>query len=186
MRIAVLALVGASLMASGPVSVFAAPSQVAEPTAMSEAGNLRDSAIAGDPTPAPVSAVKAEVIILHATNDGKGIDPTIGNLPELKKPPFSAYDSYKLIEKGDLDLPKGAAQEKALPDGGKLGLSLKDIVPAKTKGEKSRFILSASLHKPDGKAFLPALEVNAAQGEYFFMAGQKYKGGILVVGVRIR
>jgi hypothetical protein len=181
MRIAVLTLVGASLLASGPASVFATP---ALPQALPQ-DHARG--IAGDPAPAPVTTVKAEVIILHATNAGKGIDPTIGKLPELLKPPFSSYDTYKLIEKGELELPKGAAaKEKALPDGGKLGLSLKDIFPGKKRGEPTRYLLSASLHKPDGKAFLPALDVNAAQGEYFFMAGQKYQGGILVIGVRIR
>ena len=30
----------------------------------------------------------------------------------------------------------------------------------------------------------PLLEVNASPGEHFFVAGQSYKGGVLVIGVK--
>ncbi len=170
---AACALLVATSVISGPAASIAAP--------------VEGGAIAGDPAkPDAAPAVKAEIVVLHATNDGKGIDPTIGRMPELLKPPFSSYDTYKLIEKSDLDLPKGTAKDKTLPDGGKLAVSLKDIVVSKKKGEPTRYVVSASIHKADGKTFLPGLEVNAVQGEYFFIAGQKFRGGIMVIGVRIR
>lgn len=143
----------------------------------------------GKPEPAkPDQAVqvKAEIVVLHATNEGKGIDPGIGPMPDLLKPPFSAYDTYKLVEKVELELPKGTAKEKALPDGGKLSVTLTDLVLGKKKADVTRYVLSATIEKPGGKKFLPGLSVNAVQGEYFFIAGQKYNGGILVVGIRIR
>ena len=36
-----------------------------------------------------------------------------------------------------------------------------------------------------GTTVLPLLEVNAKAGEHFFVAGQKHKGGILVIGIKI-
>jgi hypothetical protein len=45
-------------------------------------------------------------------------------------------------------------------------------------------VISASIQEPGGKTFLPLLEVNAKAGETFFVAGQKHKGGILVIGIK--
>ena len=53
-----------------------------------------------------------EVMVLHATNSGKGIDSAIGKMPELKKPPFSSYDSYALLSKTRLPLSK---DDKTIP-----------------------------------------------------------------------
>lgn len=141
--------------------------------------------VAGDTKKDAAAEVKAEVIVLHATNDGKGIDPTIGKIPALEKPPFSAYNTYKLLERADLKLPKGEAKDKDLPDGGKLFVTFKDVVKGKKAGEPDKFVLSASLNKADKKTFLPGVEVNAQKGEWFFIAGQKYKNGILVIGIKI-
>jgi hypothetical protein len=141
------------------------------------------------PGPAPAEqgaacAVTAEVVVLHATNDGSGIDPKIGNMPELGKPPFSAYNSYKLLERPKLCLSKGKSVTTKLPTGRDLMVSLKDVVQPSKKGDPRRFVLSASIQKPGGNTFLPLLEVNAKAGEIFFVAGQSYKGGILVLGIR--
>ena len=38
-----------------------------------------------EPKPAAEEAL-AKVIVLHATNEKKGIDPRIGNMPQLQKP----------------------------------------------------------------------------------------------------
>ena len=131
------------------------------------------------------SQARAEIIVLHATNDHTGIDPKIGKLPELAKPPFSSYDSYKLLDRAEVQLAQGAAQQRKLPDDGQLAVTLKDVLPPEKKGEPPRFSVAARIQKPGGKAFLPALEVSAKKGEIFFVAGQTYKGGILVIGIRI-
>ena len=134
-----------------------------------------------------VKEVQAEVIVLHGTNDGKGVDPT---LPadvrgKLEKPPFSSFNSYKLLEKHDLKLPKGEVKERKLPDGGKMSLLFKEVSPGKKKDDPMKFVLSATIEKADGKQFLPGLDVNTVKGDYFFIAGQKFNDGILVIGVKV-
>jgi hypothetical protein len=137
------------------------------------------------PAPATEIAVSAEIVILHATNDGTGIDAKIGKMPELAKPPFSAYNSYKLLERSNLGLAKGKPTNVKLPNASVLQVSLKDVLAAKKKDEPRRFVISASIQQPGGDTFLPLLEVNAKAGEHFFVAGQKHKGGILVIGFKV-
>lgn len=130
-------------------------------------------------------AVSAEVVILHATNDGTGIDPKLGKMPELSKPPFSSYNSYRLHDTARVCLAKGKGETVKLPTGRDLQINLKEVIEPTKRGEARRFVVSASIQKPDGKTFLPLLEVNAKAGENFFVAGQTYKGGILVIGIKL-
>jgi len=130
-------------------------------------------------------ALNAEIIVLHATNDGSGIDPKIGKMPELGKPPFSSYNSYKLLDRSKQGVAKGNSSKISLPNGGTLMVSLKDIIAAKSKDDTKRFVINASIQKPGGNNFLPLLEVNAKPGETFFVAGQSYKGGVLVIGIKV-
>jgi len=120
-----------------------------------------------------------EVMVLHATNSGKGIDSAIGNMPELKKPPFSAYDSYELLNKVRLPLTK---EDKTmnLPNGRVVKTKLLEVMK-----DKEHLRLNASINRPGGKTFLPLLETKAKVGQTFIVAGQKYKGGILVLVFRV-
>lgn len=147
----------------------------------------QDAADKSAPKPAKAEEASAavEIVILHATNDGSGIDPKVGNMPELGKPPFSAYNSYKLLDRVKLNLNKGKSETLKLPNSRDLMVSLKDIVLPKKKDELKKFVLSASIQKPGGNAVLPLLEVNAKAGETFFVAGQAHKGGILVLGIKV-
>jgi hypothetical protein len=141
---------------------------------------------AGAPPPGAVpAAVSAEVIVLHATNDGTGIDPKIGRMPELGKPPLSSYNSYKLLSRGTLVLAPGRATTTKLPNDGRLMVALKSVQASKKKGDPERYVISESIEEPGGTTFLPLLEVNAKAGETFFVAGQKYKGGVLVIGIKV-
>ncbi len=124
------------------------------------------------------SSFAVEVTVLHATNSKKGIDQRIGDMPELKKPPFSSYDSYELLSKVRLPLSKGESKTLKLPNGRVLQTKLLDILP------KDYFRISASINKPGGKTFLPLLEVKAHIGQVFMVAGQSYKHGILVLVLR--
>jgi hypothetical protein len=134
------------------------------------------------PTPSakadPDQSLAAEVLILHATNEKKGIDPRIGKLPELAKSPFSNYDSYQLLDRVRLPLKKEEAVLK-LPNGRTLQVRLVD-----EPGPDS-VRLSASINRPNGKEFLPLLEVKAHVGQAFIVAGQSHKKGILVLVIRI-
>jgi hypothetical protein len=122
----------------------------------------------------------AEVMILHATNSGKGIDERIGNMPELKKPPFSSYDSYALLSKTRLPLVKDDPKTTRLPNGRVLQTKLLEVLP-----NKETLRISASINQPRGKTFLPLLEVKAKVGQAFIVAGQSYKNGILVLVIRV-
>jgi hypothetical protein len=121
----------------------------------------------------------AEVLVLHATNAKKGIDARIGNMSELKKPPFSSYDSYELLSRASLPLKKGDPKTHRLPNGRVLKATLLEVLP------KDTLRLSASINQPGGKTFLPLLEVKAKVGQQFIVAGQSYRGGILVLVIRV-
>ena len=117
--------------------------------------------------------------MLHATNAKKGIDPRIGDMPELKKIPFSSYDSYELLQRVRLPFKKDEPKTFDLPNGRVLQTKLVEALP------DDSVRLSASINQPGGKTFLPLLEVKAKVGQAFIVAGQSYKGGILVLVVHV-
>lgn len=125
--------------------------------------------------------VTCEVMVLHATQQpGPGsIDPSIGNMPQLTKPPFSAYNTYKLLGKASLPLDKGKPQTHTLPNSRILQVTLQEVTA------DNRYKVAAAINQPNGKDFLRLLEVTAAPNETFFVAGQSYQNGILVIGMRM-
>jgi hypothetical protein len=123
--------------------------------------------------------LNVELLVLHATNDGKGIDKGLEDMPELKRPPFSSYNSYKVLKREKVALKMGSSDKRKLPNDRQLLMSYK----AK-KAEKHT--ISVAIQKPNGgEDYLPVLEVNGRKGERFFVAGQAYQGGILVIGLKI-
>jgi len=129
--------------------------------------------------PPAAAEFNAEILVLHATNGDKGIDPRIGDMPELKKPPFSSYKSYELLKKIKHPLAKDTPRTLDLPNGRVLQTKLLEHLP----DDNVRF--TASINQPGGKTFLPLLEVKAKHGQAFIVAGQSYKGGILVLVIRV-
>ena len=121
----------------------------------------------------------AEILVLYATNEKKGIDPRIGEMPELKSPPFSSYDSYTLLDKVRQPLVKNAPKQLKLPNGRVLETKLLEAMP------NDQVRISASINQPEGGEFLPLLEVKAKLGQSFIVAGQSYKNGILVLVIRV-
>lgn len=134
---------------------------------------------------AAAAAISCDVMILHATNDGSGIDPRLGSMPALSKPPFSSYNSYKLLQQTSLPLNKGQAAPLQLPTSRELRVVYKDVIDPPKAGDALRYVITASIQKPDGKSFLPLVEVNAKAGEWFWVGGQEYKGGSLFIGIKI-
>jgi hypothetical protein len=136
-----------------------------------------------DQTQAPVVTLRAnaDIMVLHATQvDGAGsIDPRVGNMPQLKKPPFSAYNTYKLLDRQVVPLEKGKPSKYTLQNGRTLEVTLIDLA-----GDK-RYKVAAHINGKDGKDFLKS-EVTAAANEPFFVAGQSHQGGILVLGITVR
>ncbi len=128
--------------------------------------------------------VPAEIMVLHATNSGGGIDPELRHLKQLQKPPFSAYDTYRLLHRHAIALRLQQPDATQLPNGRTLRTVLKAVLP------EDRFRVAASISRPprDGDkegGYLPLLEVTAKSGEAFFVAGQSFRGGILVVGIQV-
>ncbi len=138
------------------------------------------------PAQAPAAAsISSEVMILHATNDNSGIDPKIGNIPALSKPPFSSYNSYKLLDRSAQPLTRGQPAPIKLPTGRELRLVYKDVVQPQKQGDPPRYVITASIEAANGQSFLPLVEVNAKPGEVFWVGGQEYKGGSLFIGIKV-
>src|SRR5262249_31854103 len=118
------------------------------------------------PVAAP-SSIYSEVMVIHGTNEGTGIDPKLGRMPALSKPPFSAYNSYKLLSHTTLTLVRGQPSLLNLPTGRQLQLLYKDV--ALKEGANPRYLVSASIQSPNGKSFLPLVEVKAQPHEWFWV-----------------
>jgi hypothetical protein len=122
--------------------------------------------------PAPPSV---ELFVLHATHGKPELDPRISDLDELKKPPFSSYERYRLIDRAKLPLVKGTPKTRRLPNGRVLQTELAGVL----EGDVVRLV--ASINQPGAADFLPLLEVKAKVGQRFIVAGQRYQSGILVL-----
>ncbi|MEI9954620.1 MAG: hypothetical protein WDO74_38030 [Pseudomonadota bacterium] len=168
-----------SLALCSLVAALTLPAYAANDRAAANAAGSGGTAPAPSARPGAEQPLVAEVLILHATNEQKGIDPRIGKLPELGKPPFSNYDSYQVLDRARLPLKKDAPQNLKLPNGRTLQVRLlEELGPDSVR-------LSASINRPSGKEFLPLLEVKAHVGQAFIVAGQSHKKGILVLVIRV-
>jgi hypothetical protein len=120
-----------------------------------------------------------ELFVLHATHGKPELDPRIADLEELRKPPFSDYERYRLIDRAVLPLVKGVPKTRRLPNGRVLRTELSGPVV----GDVVRLV--ASINQPGAQDFLPLLEVKAKIGQRFIVAGQRHQRGILVLVLRI-
>lgn len=115
-----------------------------------------------------------ELTMLHGTKAATGAIPP--GWPELSKPPFDAYNKYELLSTKTLALKKGTATKESLPDGSALEATLIETTP-KVKIElvlkdgKGAQISKGTYSSPKGKRFLPV--------------STPFKGGSLVVGVKV-
>ena len=126
----------------------------------------------------PPQRATIEVMVLHATQaPGPGsIGPGIGNMPQLQQPPFSAWNTYRLLAKQSLVLQRGAPLPYPLPNGRVLQVTLEDIAPG------PRFKIAAAINQPGGNSYLKLLEVTAPPNQTFFVAGQQFQGGVIIIG----
>jgi hypothetical protein len=127
----------------------------------------------------PNVALAAEVLVLWA-GEGEGtIDPSLSHLRALKHPPFNVFKSIKIMSRSAVKLVADQPVEVDLPNGRKVHLTLLQLLP------DGRAKLAVSINRPNQKDYLPLLQVIASSGEPFFVAGQKFEGGTLVIGVRV-
>ena len=125
-------------------------------------------------------AVPAEVLVVLASGEegAHGIDASLSDIRALKHPPFNEYKTLKLLSRTKVQLPRDQSVEIALPNGRTLVLRLVKKLP------DGRAKVQVSISRPNRKEYLPLLEVIASTGEPFFVAGQRYDGGTLVLGIR--
>jgi hypothetical protein len=131
---------------------------------------------------AAVKVVNAEIMVLLATQvEGHGsIDPAIGNLPQLKKPPLSAYNTYRLLDKRSLAIQMGSSSTYTLANGRVLQVSF--VEPTAEQG----FHVKAAINQPGGNAYLKLLELTAKANEPFFVGGQSWSGGSILLAITLR
>lgn len=146
------------------------------------------------PSGAPSSA-NVEVMVLHASNDApQGIDPKIdegfaagqGPSGSLQKPPLSAYKTYKLLDRKTVAVNKGqAGASLPLPNGRNVKVALNDVVQEKTdKGVSTRYKVNTVVL--DGATQVATTDVTTPAGKTFFLGGQPYKGGSLVLAFTVK
>ena len=137
---------------------------------------------AEDTPPPPAAAatgIAGEVFVVLASERDGPIDPDLGKIKALKEPPFNAFKSMKILSRAAVMLEPNKGASVDLPNGRRLQLTLLARMP------DGRAKVQVSINRPNQKDYLPQLQVIASSGEPFFVAGQKYHGGTLVVGVRV-
>jgi len=126
---------------------------------------------------ASTSSVPAEVLVVLAKEEPGEIDPQLKKLTALRRPPFNSFRSMKILSRPKLKLTPGKDALVALPNGRRVKLTLLRVMP------DGRYKVKAAINRPDKSDYLPLLQVVASAGDPFFVAGQTYQGGTLVVGV---
>lgn len=126
---------------------------------------------------ATTSKVPAEVLVVLAKEEPGEIDPQLKKLTALRRPPFNSFRSMKILSQPKLTLTPGKDALVALPNGRRVKLTLLRVMP------DGRYKVKAAINRPGKSDYLPLLQVVASAGDPFFVAGQTYQGGTLVVGV---
>jgi len=124
-------------------------------------------------------SVSAEVFVVLASEKAGKVAPALAKIKALRQPPFSSFKTMEVLQKSNVEVKKGEPVTVTLPNGRRLMLKLQQQMP------DGRSKVQLSINRPNEKDYLPLLEVIAKQGEPFFVAGQKFQGGTLVIGVRI-
>ena len=141
----------------------------------------------------PIGRANAEILVIHATKaPPKGpMDERLARLPQLtqtpRQKPFSDFSSFTVLDQKVIPLVKGEPATYGLVTGRTLRVTLRDVTADK------RYAVDAAIDRPpDGGArganaeYLKLLEVVAAPNEPFFVGGQSYKGGSLILAITIR
>ncbi|HLK38193.1 MAG TPA: hypothetical protein VKU41_15630 [Polyangiaceae bacterium] len=126
-----------------------------------------------------------EVTVIHAlhTDGGVSIDPRLKDLPPPVREPFVRYNVYKLLDTKNLPLEAGKPATNVLANGRTLQVTLVDAV---ADAGAPRFHVRAEIGEPGKQAFLKLLEVTASGNEPFFVGGQSYQGGTLLIELVVR
>lgn len=123
--------------------------------------------------------ITAEIVVVVARETGTGIDAELRDIPALRRAPFNAFRSMRIHSRPRVTLNANGEADVELPNGRKLRLKLLQTTP------DGRYRIKVSINRPNESDYLPLLQVEAAPGDPFFVAGQAFDGGTLIVGVRL-
>lgn len=130
---------------------------------------------------APTDKVACTVRAMHGLEAAGGIDKRLKVLKKkLKRPPFSPYKTIKLLQAKKLTIAQSSHQQTTLPDGKVLRLTFKEKLLLKGR---LRVRMHLKLSEPKSKKLLARTIYSIADGGTFLVAGAKYKGGIMIIGV---
>lgn len=127
----------------------------------------------------PTATVESEVLVIHGLAEGSGVDPALKSLAALSEPPFNSFPQKRLLSQSNALLAVDIPSEVDLPNGRKLRLTLLGT------GKDGRHRVRVSINRPGKTDYLPVMTVKVSAGDPFFVAGQKFKKGTLIIGVRI-
>jgi hypothetical protein len=129
--------------------------------------------------PARAQEQRGEVLVVLASEQPGTIDPAVAQEPALRQPPFDAYRSMRWLERSSIAIGPGAPASVALPNGRMVLVEWLGVQPG------GRVRIRVAITRPNRGDYLPGVVVETAPGVPFFVAGQAYHGGMLVVGVRV-
>lgn len=134
---------------------------------------------AAPPTTTSTTSVPAQVVVILAREVAGAIDPRLAGLGALREPPFSAFHSMDIWSEHSLTLTQGVPVTVDLPNGRVIQLVLEEVTA------DGRNHVRVSINRREQSDYLPVLEVAAPPGDPFFVAGQNFMGGTLVIGVSL-
>jgi hypothetical protein len=134
---------------------------------------------AAPPAPTGATSVTAQVVVILAREVTGAIDPRLAGLSALREPPFSAFHSMDIWSEHSLTLTQGVPVTVDLPNGRVIQLVLEEVTA------DGRNHVRVSINRREQSDYLPVLEVAAPPGDPFFVAGQNFMGGMLVIGVSL-
>ncbi|MBW1760965.1 MAG: hypothetical protein JRG67_02160 [Deltaproteobacteria bacterium] len=144
---------------------------------VSSGASAQSNSLARSDRASTTSSVPAEVLVVLAKEEPGDIDPQLKKLTALRRPPFNSFRSMKILSRPKLKLTPGKDALVSLPNGRRMKLTLLRVMP------DGRYKVKAAINRPNKSDYLPLLQVVASAGDPFFVAGQTYQGGTLVVGV---
>lgn len=123
--------------------------------------------------------VSGEMFVVLASESPGAMDPSLSGEPALQQPPFNMFRSMRVLERSPMSLHTSQSYSHALPNGRTIRVELLGQLP------NGRYRVRVSINRPGQSDYLQLLTVVAAPGDPFFVVGQSYQGGKLVIGLRV-
>lgn len=123
--------------------------------------------------------VTASIVTVLASETAGSIDPELAGMAALRRAPFNAFRSMRILDRSQVRLSVRQPEEITLPNGRRMRIRLQQVMP------DGRYRVRVSIKREEGNNYLPLLQVVASPGDPFFVAGQAHEGGTLVLGITV-